>query len=443
MSELRHVKRIIVSLWGQRVGTIVPTGTRGETYAFQYDRKFLRSGIELSPLMMPLRKEPYVFADLPRSEYAGLPPAFSDSLPDAFGRGLIDRWLEEKGYVRSEITALDRLAYIGRRATGALTYEPDHGPGGRPAAFEMRKLVEAARKAANGELANLDAAEALRAILRIGSSVGGAQAKALIGWNRETNQFLFGDRDLPDGFEHWIIKFTPKEYPWRGPTEYEIYKRARAAGIDISKSVLYELDGLGHFMTRRFDRDGMRHHHVQTLSAMAHFPMSVPAEFRTYEQYLATVDALHLGYEAMEEAFRRIAFNIAIDECDDHTKNFSFMLKEGGEWALAPAYDLTGSKFPSEDPWSAHGGCHQLSVNGKQSKITDDDLLQVADRFALGTAPRVIRAAKSSPHWHSLASTAVRSSCRRSGSRRDCRCIRGRGKTPRGRIRRPLSRRAG
>ena len=390
MSELRHVKRIMVSLWGQRVGTIVPTGTRGETYAFQYDRKFLRSGIEISPLMMPLRKEPYVFADLPRSEYAGLPPAFSDSLRDAFGRGL-----EEKGYVRSEITALDRLAYIGRRATGALTYEPDHGPGGRPAAFEMRKLVEAARKAANGELANLDGAEALRAILRIGSSVGGAQAKALIGWNRETNQFLFGDRDLPDGFEHWIIKFTPKEYPWRGPTEYEIYKRARAAGIDISESVLYELDGLGHFMTRRFDRDGMRHHHVQTLSAMAHFPMSVPAEFRTYEQYLATVDALHLGYEAMEEAFRRIAFNIAIDECDDHTKNFSFMLKEGGEWALAPAYDLTGSKFPSEDPWSAHGGCHQLSVNGKQSKITDDDLLMVADRFAIGTAPRVLREVKS------------------------------------------------
>ena len=395
MSELRHVKRIIVSLWGQRVGTIVPTGTRGETYAFQYDRKFLRSGIEISPLMMPLRKDPYVFADLPRSEYAGLPPAFSDSLPDAFGRGLIDRWLEEKGYVRSEITALDRLAYIGRRATGALTYEPDHGPGGRPAAFEMRKLVEAARKAANGELANLDGAEALRAILRIGSSVGGAQAKALIGWNRETNQFLFGDRDLPGGFEHWIIKFTPKEYPWRGPTEYEIYKRARAAGLDISESVLYELDGLGHFMTRRFDRDGMRHHHVQTLSAMAHFPMSVPAEFRTYEQYLATVDALHLGYEAMEEAFRRIAFNIAIDECDDHTKNFSFMLKESGEWALAPAYDLTGSKFPSEDPWSAHGGCHQLSVNGKQSKITDDDLLMVADRFAIGTAPRVLREVKS------------------------------------------------
>ena len=394
MSEFKHVGRVMVSLWGQRVGIIVPIGSRGETYAFQYDRNFLKSGLEIAPLMMPLRREPYAFADLPRSEYEGLPPAFADSLPDAFGRGLVDRWLTEKGCVRSEITALDRLAYIGRRAVGALTYEPDRGPGGRPAAFEMRNLVEAARRAANGELADLDGADALRAIIRIGSSVGGEQAKALVGWNRETGQFLFGDRDLPEGFEHWIIKFTPREYPWRGPTEYAMYQRARDAGVDMCESTLYELDGLGHFMTKRFDRDGSRHFHVQTLSAMAHFPMSVPLEFRTYEQYLATVDALHLGYEALEQAFRRIVFNVAVDECDDHTKNFSFMMKEDGVWRLAPAYDLTGSRFPSDDPWSAHGGRHQLSVNGRQSKITDDDLLQVADRFALGTAPRVIREVK-------------------------------------------------
>lgn len=395
MAEFRHVKRVMVSLWGQRVGTIVSSGLREETYAFQYERKFLKSGIEISPLMMPLRREPYAFGDLPRGDYAGLPPAFADSLPDAFGRGLIDCWLESRGYVRSEITALDRLSYIGRRAIGALTYEPDHGPGGRPAAFEMRKLVDAARQAANGELADLDGAEALRAIIRIGSSVGGAQAKALVGWNRSTDQFLFGDRDLPEGFEHWIIKFTPKEYPWRGKTEFETYRKAREAGINISECALYELDGLGHFMTKRFDRDGLRHHHVLTLSAMAHFPMAVPVEFRTYEQYLATVDALHLGYEAMEEAFRRIVFNVGIDECDDHTKNFAFMLKEGGEWELAPAYDLTGSKFPSDDPWSAHGGRHQLSVNGKQSNITDDDLLEVADRFAIGTGARVLKEVKS------------------------------------------------
>ena len=395
MAEFRHVKRVTVSLWGHRVGMIVPTGLRGESYAFQYDQKFLKSGIEISPLMMPLRREPYAFLDLPMSEYSGLPPAFADSLPDAFGRGLIDRWLEDRGCLRSEITALDRLSYIGRRATGALMYEPDYGSGGRPDAFEMRNLVEAARKAVNGELADLDGAEALRAIIRIGSSVGGAQAKALVGWNRSTDQFLFGDRDLPEGFEHWIIKFTPHDYPWRGEKEFEIYKKACAAGINMSKCALYKLDGLSHFMTKRFDRDGTRYHHVQTLSAMAHFPMSVPLEFRTYEQYLATVDALHLGYDAMEEAFRRIVFNVKVDECDDHTKNFAFMLKDGGEWELAPAYDLTGSDFPSNDPWAAHSGNHQLSINGKRSQISDKDLLEVADRFAIGTAKRVLKDVKS------------------------------------------------
>ena len=147
-------------------------------------------------------------------------------------------------------------------------------------------------------------------------------------------------------------------------------------------------------MTRRFDREGNRRHHVQTLSAMAHFPMSVPMEARAYEQLLATVDALQLGYEAMEEAFRRICCNVYLGECDDHTKNFSFLLKEGGSWQLAPAYDLTGSDFPSEDPWSAHGDRHQLSVNGKFREITDDDLLAVADRFAIGTGPKVLKQVK-------------------------------------------------
>lgn len=395
MAEFRHVGRVNVSLWGVRVGTIVPVNPRGDLYAFQYERAFLRSGIEIAPLMMPLRRDPYAFADLPKSEYMGLPPVFADSLPDAFGRGLIDRWLEEKGFVRSEISALDRLAYIGRRATGALVYEPDRGPRGQPTAFEMRRLVDAARRAVNGELENLDGEEALRQIIRLGSSVGGAQAKALIGWNRATGGFLFGDCDLPEGYEHWIIKFTPKDYPWRGEKEFEVYEKARAAGIDISESCLYELDGLRHFMTRRFDRERGTRHHIQTLSALAHYPMSIPLEHRTYEQYLATVDALGLGYAAKEEAFRRIVFNVAVDECDDHTKNFSFLLRRDGDWELAPAYDLTGSSFPSCDPWSGHGGLHQLSVNGRRSRITDEDLLVVADRFGIGTAPQVLREVKS------------------------------------------------
>lgn len=393
MAEFVHVRRISVSLWGRRVGVIVPAPQRG-FYAFQYDRAFLNSGIQIAPLMMPLRRESYSFPDLPRTDYYGLPPTFADSLPDSFGSALIDRWLAQCGFSSSEITALDRLAYIGPRAMGALTYEPYRGPGGRPSVLEMRQLVETARQIRNGEFAELEGTEALREIIRLGSSAGGAQAKAVIGWNREEDSFMLGDCNLPNGFEHWIIKFTPVEYPWRGEREFAVNQAAKAAGITTSDCALYELDGLKHFMIRRFDRQGSCRHHLQTLSAIAHFPMSVPLNFRTYEQYLMTVDSLNLGYAAREEAFRRMVFNVYVDECDDHSKNFSFLMDETGEWTLAPAYDLTGSDFPSADPWKAHAGHHQLSVNGKFSNITDADLLMVADRLAIGTASRIIEQVK-------------------------------------------------
>ena len=389
MMSFKHVSRINVSLWGERVGTIVESLNRG-VFAFRYEKKFLQSGIEISPLMMPLRAEPYVFPDLPRAAYAGLPPIFADSLPDTFGTGLIDHWLKEHGLRRDEITPLDRLAYLGRRTMGALTYEPDLGPGGRPAVFDLRKLVESARQALNGELASAHGDDALREIIRLGSSAGGAQAKAVVGWNRRKNTFLFGDRELPEGYEHWLIKFTPVAYPWRGEAEYAHYRKALAAGVKMSESCLYELDGVKHFMTRRFDREGGERYHLATFSALAHIPAETPPEHRRYEQLLVVADELGLGYEASEQLFRRMTFNVLSGEFDDHTKNFSFLLKRGGSWGLAPAYDLTGSNFPSEDPWSAQAGSHQLSVNGKRQDITDGDLLAVADRFGIGTARSVI-----------------------------------------------------
>ena len=393
MAEFRPVGRVQVSLWGHKVGVLVPSPERGYC-AFKFDRSFLDTGIQIAPLMMPRAAAPYQFTDLPRNAYEGLPPCFADSLPDGFGNLLIRRWARERQYDVDELPALDKLCYVGNRAMGALCYEPMRGPGGRPTSLDMRGLVEQSRAVLNGDLAKLDEPDALREIIRIGSSAGGAQPKAIVGWNRTTGAFMMGDRDVPDGFEQWIVKFTPREFPWRGEREYAAYLKARDAGVEVSESRLYELDGLKHFMTKRFDREGNRRHHVQTLSAMAHFPMSVPLAARTYEQLLATVDALQLGYEAMEEAFRRICFNVYLNECDDHTKNFSFLLKEGGAWQLAPAYDLTGSGFPSEDPWSAHGDRHQLSVNGKFREITDDDLFAVADRFGIGTGPRVLKQVK-------------------------------------------------
>lgn len=393
MMSFTHVQRVNVSLWGHRVGTIVPLSQRG-VYAFRYEKAFLASGIEIAPILMPLRKEPYAFPDLPRAAYCGLPPIFADSLPDAFGSGLIDAYLKEHGLSRDEITPLDRLAYLGRRTMGALTYEPDRGPGGRPTAVDMRQLAESARRVLNGELQSRDGVEALREIIRLGSSAGGAQAKAVIGWNRTTDAFLLGDRDLPEGYEHWIVKFTPKEYPWRGEREFALYEKALAAGIMMSESRLIEVDGIKHFMTRRFDREDGKRLHLATLSALAHLPAESPAEHRRYEQLFVVADELGLPYEAKEELFRRMAFNVCSGEFDDHPKNFSFCLRKDAAWGLAPAYDLTGSSFPSTDPWSAQDGSHNLSVNGKRSNITDTDLLTVADRFAIGTAKTILTRVK-------------------------------------------------
>lgn len=390
MASFVRAERVFVSLWGRRVGTIVPSPHRG-VYAFRYDPAFAASGVEISPLSMPLRREPYAFPDLPADAFSGLPPVFADSLPDAFGAGLVDLWLAERGLSRREITPLDRLAYVGRRGMGALCYEPDRGPRATPSALEMRALVESARRAADGQLADLPGDDALRAIIRLGSSAGGAQAKAVVGWNRAEDRYVFGDGDLPDGFEHWIVKFTPKEYPWRGETEMAMHDAAAAAGVAVPEARLVEVDRIRHFATRRFDRDGGRRHHLLTFAALAHVPPGMPC---AYEQLFLAADALDLPWEDREELFRRMAFNVLAGECDDHVKNVSFLLREGGRWELAPAYDLTGSRIPSADPWSAHAGVHQLSVNGRTAGIGEGDLLAVADRFGVGTARAVLARAK-------------------------------------------------
>ena len=395
MTSFIHASRVFVTLWGHRVGAIVASPRPG-VFAFRYDPGFLSSGIEIAPLSMPLRREPFAFPDLPQEAFGGLPPVFADSLPDAFGAGLVDLWLAERGLVRRDISSLDRLAYVGRRGMGALCYEPDRGPHGKASALELRALAESARRAADGELASLSGDDAMRAIIRLGSSAGGAQAKAVVGWNIKTGRFVFGDGDLPEGFEHWIVKFTPRQYPWRGEREFAMHEAALAAGIDMAEARLVEVDGLRHFATRRFDRDGNRRHHLLSFAALAHVPPSAPPEHRSYERLFVAADELGLPWEDKEELFRRMAFNVLSGEYDDHPKNFSFILREGVGWRLAPAYDLTGSDFPSADPWSSHGGLHQMSVCGKFSKINDDDVLRVADRFGIGTAPAVLARAKES-----------------------------------------------
>lgn len=402
MSRRYHyspVRVLGVFLWGRRVGALALSGNG--YYAFEYDPEFLSSGIEISPLLMPLKNGvgPYVFQNLNRSEFWGLPPVFADSLPDAFGNGLINEFMRANGVPFEQITPLDRLAYVGSRGMGALTYEPERGPrASRPFAMDMRKLVEDARHAANGTLAKLSEPDAMRMILRVGTSAGGGKSKAVVGWNRQTGQFVAGDRDLPDGFEPWLIKFTPSEYPYRGPCEYAVYEKARAAGVEMTECRLFELDGLKHFMTRRFDREGSVRHHVQTLSAIRGLPLDVTGSRYSYDQLFMTAEDLGMGYDEKEQLFRRMAFAVYADESDDHAKNASFLLKEGHRWGLAPAYDITGGA-PAEaeeagDAWCGWHNFHAMLINGKQSNVADADLLAVADRFGIGTAKKVLNAVK-------------------------------------------------
>ena len=388
-----RVSELDVFLWGRHVGALAPDS--GTHYVFQYDPEFVRVGVDIAPFMLPRRLEMYHTAsmEVPRNAFWGLPGVFADSIPDAFGNALINEWMKEQRIPQTAISALDRLAYVGNRSMGALTYEPHRGPDYRkPTALDMRELVAEARLALNNRLGVVKGTDALREIIRVGTSAGGAQAKAVVGWNRTTDQFVAGAGDLPDGFEHWLVKFSPRGMEEAGEKEYQVHLQAKAAGIQMSECRLYELDGVKHFMTKRFDRDGNRRHLIQTYCAMKHLPHGSPRQLMTYEGLLQTAIDLDLGYEALDQLFRRMAFNVLIEEVDDHTKNFSFLMKEGGRWELAPAYDLTGYRFSVEDKdFEAWCNPHVLSVNGKTGRITDEDLLTVAERFGIGTGKRALR----------------------------------------------------
>jgi serine/threonine-protein kinase HipA len=346
---------------------------------------------------MPLAKAnaPFVFPELPELTYKRLPALLADALPDDFGNALIDAWMVTQGVAASNITALDRLAYMGARGFGALEFRPARGPRAtKSSAIDMATLVESARRAVHGEIDNdAHARAALMQIIQVGTSAGGARAKAAVAWNPATGELLTGQFDTPPGFEHWLLKFdgmgTDRELgasQHYGRIEYAYHLMARAAGIDMAPCRLLEENGRAHFMTRRFDRDGNRKHHLQTLCALAHLDYKQRAT-HDYSQVFMAIQQLGLDYSAREEAFRRMAFNVMAANCDDHTKNVSFILREGAGWELAPAYDLTHAHNPKGE-WTYQ---HLLGVNGKFHDITRDDLLRVADLFAVGSAPRLLR----------------------------------------------------
>lgn len=392
----KPVSAVEVYVWRKRVGAVALDPRLGY-YAFEYDPVFGATGIELAPLTMPLAgaRDPFVFPSLPELTYQRLPALVADSLPDDFGNALIDAWMATHGVARTAITSLDRLAYMGKRGLGALEFKPARGPS-KPSntAMKLSSLIEGARLAVSGSIATgRHASAALMQIIRVGTSAGGARAKAVIAWNHKTQEIRAGQFDVARGFEHWILKFDglranqelgdPQGY---GRIEYAYHLMAQKAGMRVPASRLLEENGRAHFMSKRFDRTGNTKHHVQTLCAMAHLDYKQKATHDT-NQLFQTMSQLRLGYSDSEEAFRRVAFNVMAANCDDHTKNTSFMLREGGYWELAPAYDVTHAYNPQGE-WTAQ---HLMGVNGKFTGISRADLLEVADRFGIGTAPKVLQ----------------------------------------------------
>ncbi len=393
-----------VNLWGRTIGA-VSLGERDDYAAFQYDPAFARSGIEIAPLIMPLSQRVYIFPNLPRNTFHGLPGLLADALPDKFGNALIDAWLATQGRTPNSFNAVERLCYTGTRGMGALEFAPILGPK-RQRAKKLRldALVQLAsdvlshRNDLQGSLAGESKAEVLQDILRVGTSAGGARAKAIIAWHRETNEVRSGQIAAGPGFDYWLLKFDgvagnkdkeledPKGY---GAIEYAYYLMAQAAGVTMSECRLLEENGRRHFMTRRFDRlEGGEKLHMQSLCALAHYDFNNPGAY-AYEQALLTIRQLGLPIEVVEEQFRRMVFNIIARNQDDHVKNIAFLMDKTGRWSLSPAFDMTYSYNPS-GLWTER---HQMTMNGKREGFTRQDFRACAKsaRLQRGHAETIVK----------------------------------------------------
>lgn len=378
-----------VQLWGRTIGAVsVQEGAT--TAAFEYVPEFLGSGIELSPLHMPLQPRIYSFPELAQPAFHGLPGLLADSLPDRFGNALIDQWLAMQGRSPQGFNAVERLCYTGARGMGALEFRPVQGPkAGRSDPLDVAALVGLAsdilthRTGLDTSLERPARQKAMQDILRVGTSAGGARAKALIAWNAGTNEVRSGQVPADPGFSHWLLKFDgvagnkdkelldPQGY---GAIEYAYALMAQAAGIDMSECRLLEEGGRRHFMTRRFDRldDGSKLH-MQSLGALAHFDYNLPGAY-SYEQAFLVIRQLGLPMAAIEQQFRRMLFNVVARNQDDHVKNIAFLMDKQGQWSLAPAFDVSYSYNPDGD-WTA---THQMRINGKRDGFTLEDFKAVA-----------------------------------------------------------------
>lgn len=392
-----------VRLWGRTIGAVaLPDDS--DMAAFEYDPGFVESDIQVAPLTMPLSRQVYTFPALSRETFHGLPGLLADSLPDRFGNALIDTWLARQGRQPESFNAVERLCYTGDRGIGALEFVPALGPVARQAdriyvdqLVELASEILAQREDLRVSLDSNAQEDALRDILKVGTSAGGARAKAVIAWNPATNEVRSGQVKVPEGFEYWLMKFDgvrenrdreladPKGY---GLIEYAYFRMATDAGITMSVCRIFKENDRRHFMTQRFDRtDRGEKLHMQSLGALAHFDFNLAGAY-SYEQALLAIRRLGLPMSSVEEQFRRMTFNIIARNQDDHVKNIAFLMDKSGQWSLSPAYDVTYSYQPAGQ-WTSS---HQMTLNGKRDRFTLEDFKACAKSVSMkrGRAESII-----------------------------------------------------
>lgn len=403
-----------VILWGQTVGAVI-WNERTNSAAFEYDKKFLKTGLDIAPIKMPIKEAAkgntiFQFNNLPFETFRGLPGLLSDSLPDRYGNKLINEWLARQGRDIDSLNPVERLCFVGKRGMGALEFEPAT-KGFAPKkneSIEIEELVEIVNEIlSEREKIKVDAknSDGIKTLIKIGTSAGGARAKAIISFNKETKEIRTGQIENSEGFESWIIKFDgisgnnfgdPEGY---GKIEYAYYEMAKIAGIKMMECNLLEENGRAHFMTKRFDRNMNEKIHMQTLCGIAHLDYNDPDSY-SYEQAFGIMRNLRLDYSDMEQLFRRMVFNVLSMNCDDHTKNISFLMNKNGNWMLTPAYDLTYAYNP-KSKWTSR---HQLSVNGRRADITINDFTETAKSINIKRYSRIIAEVKEALiKWDDLA----------------------------------------
>ncbi|WMI65299.1 type II toxin-antitoxin system HipA family toxin [Aestuariibaculum sp. YM273] len=398
-------KTAFVKIWNQVVGAVSWNDDTGLA-SFEYTPEFKASGIELSPVKMPTQSGTRIFSfpELRVSRHGdydtfkGLPGLLADVLPDKYGNQLINSWLAQQGRPENSMNPVEQLCFIGTRGMGALEFEPTQlKPNKNTFEVEIDSLVDIAQRMLHKREdfetnINKDERQAMLDILKIGTSAGGARPKAIIAYNKKTGQVRSGQTNAPKGFEHWLIKLDGVsdaqfgESQGYGRIEMAYYNMAIDCGIDMMESILLEENNRAHFMTKRFDREGNdTKHHIQTWCAMQHYDFNKMHSF-SYEQLFQTMRILRLPYPQAEQMFRRMVFNVIGKNCDDHTKNFAFRLKQGGVWELAPAYDICFAYRPGS-VWVSQ---HALSINGKRKDINRQDLLTVAKSMNIKKADVII-----------------------------------------------------